>query len=95
MPIKHIEQLDAIGFVWEAGGWQWQRVLKSLHVYKELHGDLEAHSDFMVPQRRCGFEDVGHQLGKRVLTIRNQEIYVKDRLDRVAGELNRMDYKGT
>ena len=92
MPNNDIEKLDAIGFVWDVREWQWQRVLKSLHVYKELHGDLEALSDFVVPSKAPWPEDAwGINLGKRVLTIRNQEIYVKDRPDRVA-ELNRMGF---
>ena len=46
----------------------------------------------MVPSEAPWPEDAwGINLGKRVLTIRNQEIYVKDRPDRVA-ELNRIGF---
>ncbi len=92
VPNNDIEKLDAIGFVWDVREWQWQRVLKSLHVYKELHGDLEALSDFVVPSEAPWPEDAwGIKLGNRVLSIRSNEIYVKDRPDRVA-ELNRIGF---
>ena len=42
-------QLDALGFVWSIPEWQWQRVLQSLAMYKELHGDLEVPYAFGVP----------------------------------------------
>ena len=54
---------------------------KSLHVYKELHGDLKVPYDFVVPSEAPWPEDAwGIKLGSRVVTIRSHKIYVKDRL---------------
>ena len=38
-----------MGFIWNINEEHWQRILKSLQVYKELHGDLEVPISFAVP----------------------------------------------
>ena len=59
--------LDALGFVWSIPEWQWQRVLQSLAVYKELHGDLEVPYKFVVPSAApWPAEAWGLKLGSRV-----------------------------
>ena len=82
-----------MGFIWDVYEEHWQRILKSLHVYKELHGDLEVPYDFVVPSEAPWPEDAwGITLGTRLADIRSTgECYVKDRPDRVA-ELNRMGF---
>ena len=91
MPNNDIEKLDAIGFV-DVRGWQWQRVLKSLHVYKELHGDLEALSDFVVPSEAPWPEDAwGMKLGNRGGQHPQPGDLPRGPTDRVA-ELNRMGF---
>ena len=87
-----IAELNRMGFIWDFYEEHWQRILDSLHVYKKLHGDLKVPYDFMVPSEAPWPEDAwGINLGTSVLSIRNQEIYVKGRPDRVA-ELNRMGF---
>ena len=87
-----VAELNRMGFIWNIYEEQWQRILKSLHVYKKLHGDLKVPYDFVVPSEAPWPEDAwGINLGKRVSAIRSDEIYVKDRPDRVA-ELNRMGF---
>ena len=91
MPNNDIEQLDAIGFVWDVPEWQWQRVLKSLHVYKELHGDLEAHSDFVVHRGAVARGRVGHQTRQPCAHHPQPGVSRQGPTDRVA-ELNRMGF---
>ena len=87
-----VAELNRMGFIWNIYEEQWQRILKSLHVYKKLHGDLKVPYDFAVPSEALWPEDAwGINLGKRVSAIRSNEIYVKDRPDRVV-ELNRMGF---
>ena len=87
-----VAELNRMGFIWDVYEEQWQRILDSLQVYKELHGNLEVPREFAVPSEAPWPEDAwGIKLGSRVVTIRNQECHVKDRPDRVA-ELNRMGF---
>ena len=84
--------LNRMGFIWNINEEHWQRILKSLQVYKEVHGNLEVPQEFVVPSEAPWPEDAwGMYLGHRVYGIRNREMYVKDRPDRVA-ELNRMGF---
>ena len=87
-----VAELNRMGFIWDVYEEHWQRILDSLHVYKELHGNLEVPISFAVPSEAPWPEDAwGMNLGSRVVTIRSQEYHVKDRPDRVA-ELNRMGF---
>ena len=87
-----VAELNRMGFIWNIFEEHWQRTLKSLQVYKELHGDLEVPYEFVVPPEAPWPEDAwGMNLGKRTESIRNREIYLKDRPDRVA-VLNRMGF---
>ena len=86
-------QLDALGFVWSIPEWQWQRVLQSLAVYKELHGDLQVPQTYVVPSEAPWTAEAwGLKLGSRVHTIRSQEIFVKDEPSRRA-ELDAMGFR--
>ena len=87
-----VAELNRMGFIWDVYEEQWQRILDSLHAYKELHRNLEVPREFAVPPEAPWPEDAwGINLGSRVVTIRNQECHIKDRPDRVA-ELNRMGF---
>ena len=73
-----------MGFIWDFFEEKWQQILDSLHVYKELHGNLEVPQDFAVPSEAPWPKDAwGMKLGSRVNTIRSSEQYVKDRPDRL------------
>eukprot|EP00937_MAST-01D_sp_MAST-1D-sp2_P006915 g6915.t1 len=93
MPAVDAAQLDALGFVWSVPEWQWQRVLQSLAVYKEMHGDLEVPQLFVVPAEVPWREDAwGLKLGNRVDDIRSKGAFVKDHPGRRA-ELHAMGFR--
>ena len=53
-----------MGFIWDVYEEHWQRILKSLQVYKELHGNLEVPISFAVPSEAPWPEDAwGINLG--------------------------------
>ena len=82
-----------MGFVWCIPEWQWQRVLQSLAVYKELHGDLQVPKAFVVPSEApWPAEAWGLKLGSRVIKIRCSEQYVKDAPERRL-ELDAMGFR--
>ena len=57
-----VAELNRIGFIWDFYEEHWQRILKWLHVYKELHGNLEVLKEFGgVPSEARVRGCVGHQ----------------------------------
>ena len=94
LPHADIAQLDALRFVWSIPEWQWQCVLQSLAVYKELHGDQEVPFAFVVPLEAPSWpaEMWGLKLGRRVQHIRTRGDFVKDEPERRA-ELDAMGFR--
>ncbi|KAG9403532.1 hypothetical protein AC1031_006172 [Aphanomyces cochlioides] len=45
------ETLDAMGFVWNADDYEWNRNLMALEVYKRIYGDLLVRYKFIVPDQ--------------------------------------------
>ena len=59
--------LNDMGFVWDDYERRWEQVLGALRVYKEVHGDLQVPSAFVVPSQAPWPEEAwGIQLGERV-----------------------------
>ena len=49
-----VAELNRMGFIWDFYEEQWQPILKSMHAYKELHGDLKVPESSRCRQRRRG-----------------------------------------
>jgi hypothetical protein len=78
-------ELDALGFVWDDHERRWEVVRAALLVYKEMHGNLEVPTAFVVPSEAPWPEEAWRvPLGSRVHVIRSKEIYVKDHPERRA-----------
>ena len=58
---------------------RFDRLLKALKMYKELHGTLDVPQHFIIPDKQPWDEDVwGLRLGSRVNAIRSQGTFVKN-----------------
>jgi hypothetical protein len=78
-------ELDVLGFVWDDRERRWEEVRAALLVYKEVHGNLEVPTAFVVPSEAPWPEEAwGMQLGSRMNDIRSKEHYVKDHPERRA-----------
>ena len=79
--------------LWDDLERRWKLTRDALAVYKELHGDLELPTAFVVPSEApWPAEAWGLKLGSRVSDIRHQEQYVKDAPERRA-ELDAMGFR--
>lgn len=69
-----VSELNKIGFVWERLQPEWNLILESLIVYKELNGNLLVPSTFDVPYDDDRWPDAcwGISLGNSVYKIRNR-----------------------
>ena len=47
---EDFEELEAMGFAWDVDLWNWEeRVVPSLEVYEQTHGNLNVEHKFVVP----------------------------------------------
>ena len=88
-------QLDALGFAWDAvSERRWEEVRTALLVYKEVHGDLEVPTRFLVPSEAQWPEKAwGMPLGRRVQGIRSQNVYMLEDHPERRAELGALGFR--
>lgn len=73
LPVKEREELDSIGFIWHAMAYRYERVLRALKHFKDIHGHCKVHQLFTIPTSTPQWpkELWGYRLGSVIRNIRS------------------------